>query len=323
MVHGSSYKHSALWATLLLGMASCGEARPQPAQPPSDAPDEPASRFDPSAAGSIEGRVTWTGDIPTVPPLVSWPNWSSEIGTDKVLRDNPNAPRIDPRTRGVENAVVFLRGVEPTQARPWDHPAVQVEQRDYRLRVLQGETDSSFGFVRRGASVAMVSRQEVFHSLRTDGAAFFTLVFPDRDQPRTRALPHKGIVELTSGIDYFWMRAYLFVDDHPYYARTDAEGRFKIQQVPPGRYQAVCWMPELARGPARARSRIRVDRAPDLPRTVGADANRDPRPGGRRASAVVHPFNAVIPLPLSAITFSRPACGAWPERRARTLSSCA
>ena len=39
------------------------------------------------------------------------------------------------------------------------------------------------------------------------------------------------------------MRAYLFVDDHPYYARTDSDGRFSLNQVPPGRYQVVCWLP--------------------------------------------------------------------------------
>src|SRR5208282_2597082 len=48
---------------------------------------------------------------------------------------------------------------------------------------------------------------------------------------------------MTSGLDYFWMRAYLFVDNHPYYVRTDAEGRFTLRQVPPGHYQVVCWMP--------------------------------------------------------------------------------
>jgi hypothetical protein len=39
------------------------------------------------------------------------------------------------------------------------------------------------------------------------------------------------------------MRGYLFVDDHPYYTRTDADGRFRLDQVPPGRYELVCWMP--------------------------------------------------------------------------------
>jgi len=233
-----------LWTPVLLIAAGCGEARPEHGQPATEGPEAIASRFDPAAAGSITGRVVWTGEVPGVPPLVSWMNWSPEAGGDKVLRSNPNAPRIDPATKGVGNAVVFLRGVDPRQARPWDQPPVTIEQRDYAYRVLQGASDSSVGFVRQGDSVAMVSKDEVFYSLHADGAAYFTLVFPDHDRPRSRVLKDKGLVELTSGINYYWMRAYLFVDDHPYYTRTDAEGRFTLSQVPPGRYQVVCWMPD-------------------------------------------------------------------------------
>jgi hypothetical protein len=39
------------------------------------------------------------------------------------------------------------------------------------------------------------------------------------------------------------MHAYIFVDEHPYYTRTDAQGRFELSQVPPGDYEVVCWMP--------------------------------------------------------------------------------
>jgi hypothetical protein len=35
----------------------------------------------------------------------------------------------------------------------------------------------------------------------------------------------------------------LFVADHPYFCRTDFEGRFTLEQVPEGRYELVCWHP--------------------------------------------------------------------------------
>ena len=38
------------------------------------------------------------------------------------------------------------------------------------------------------------------------------------------------------------MRAYLFVSRHPYYTRTNAQGRFRLAHVPPGHYQVVCWL---------------------------------------------------------------------------------
>ncbi len=34
------------------------------------------------------------------------------------------------------------------------------------------------------------------------------------------------------------------MDDHPYYARTAADGRYALEKVPPGDYDLVCWMPD-------------------------------------------------------------------------------
>jgi len=89
----------------------------------------------------------------------------------------------------------------------------------------------------------MISSDSYFHSLHAGGASFFTLAFPDPDQPLSRPLMERGVVELTSAAGYYWMRAYVLVDDHPYYTRTDSDGRFTLDQVPPGKYEVVCWMP--------------------------------------------------------------------------------
>jgi len=38
-----------------------------------------------------------------------------------------------------------------------------------------------------------------------------------------------------------WMQGWIVVADHPYYAVTDAEGRFMLADVPPGDYQLDVW----------------------------------------------------------------------------------
>jgi len=129
------------------------------------------------------------------------------------------------------------------KAKAWNLPPVHVEIKDLRLHVLQGDTDSSYGFVHLGDSIEMVSREAYFHSLHLDGNSYLTLAFPDSNQPLSRSLKNKGLVELTSAAGYYWLRTYLFVDDHPYYTRTDSQGRFSLDQVPPGEYEIVCWMP--------------------------------------------------------------------------------
>ena len=52
------------------------------------------------------------------------------------------------------------------------------------------------------------------------------------------------MVELLSGAGYHWMRAYLHVSAHPYLARTDDAGRFRLAQVPAGTYDVVVWHPD-------------------------------------------------------------------------------
>jgi hypothetical protein len=164
-------------------------------------------------------------------PIQDWPN--------------PNAPVVDPATRGMRGAVVFLRGVDPDRARPWDLAPVQVEFRDRQLHVHQGQQTGHTGFVRRGDTCEMVAHDGgAFHSLRGEGAERFMLPFPDADQPRPRRLRHSGIVELSSGNGHFWMHGYLFVVEHPYITRTDEGGGFTLPQVPPGEYDLVCWLPD-------------------------------------------------------------------------------
>jgi hypothetical protein len=150
---------------------------------------------------------------------------------------------VDAVTGGVGEVVVFLRGVDPRVSRPWDLAPVVVVQDDYRLVIRQGARTARHGFVRCGDAVSLVSRQPVFHSLHADGAAFFTLAFPEPDRSLTRVFPRSGLVELSSAAGYYWMRAHLFVADHPYYCATDESGAFELTGVPPGSYDLICWSP--------------------------------------------------------------------------------
>jgi len=225
-------------------LAGCGE-NPSAPRASADQATEAGSAFDPSTAGAVGGMVKWAGDIPTAPPFrapVS-PLPEEAIGPKREW-PNLNAPRIDPQTRSVGNAVVFLRGVDSRRARPWNHGPARVEMRDYQIHVRQGDADGPIGFVRRGDAVTLDGEQGVFQCIQGRGANFFALTLPAGCASRDRVLDRCGVVELSSSAGQFWMRAYLFVDDHPYFARTAADGRYTLPQAPPGDYDLVCWMPD-------------------------------------------------------------------------------
>jgi hypothetical protein len=185
----------------------------------------------------VSGRVVWSGDIPDVPPI------RGLITTKDGIRwaEMPNhfAPKIDLKSRGIADAVVYLKAGEDVDWKTWP---MEVEQSNFTIRVRQGSHVGRIGFFRVGSEIEMVSRDAEYHSLRARGVEYFTLPFPEPNQPIKRILDTPGHVEFTSAAGYFWSAADVFVCEHPYYTTTDAEGRFDLKNVPPGEYELVAWL---------------------------------------------------------------------------------
>jgi hypothetical protein len=278
-MHGRSLP---LIASLLLALAGCiDESAPSNPLVPAAPPQQNAA-FDVVNTGTIVGQVVWDGPIPDVAPFVVFatPDLPAQDGKLLTHEPNPFRPIVDPASKGVADAVVFLRGIDPNKARPWPHAPVRIEQQHRRIQVVQGDATSRVGFVRAGDSIEAVNRDPEYHALRARGAAFFTLPFADRDRPSYKQLKRSGIVELSSAAGYYWMQAHLFVVEHGYYARTDREGRFRLEQVPAGNYEAVCWMPSWIVA--------RKDRDPEsslIARAVFAPSLEQTMPIGVRAGA--------------------------------------
>jgi hypothetical protein len=233
-----------LWLLVACGVpaaAGCDTESPVEAetQPP---PPALATAFDPGHCGAVTGRVVWSGPIPETPPfLYGIPKADGSFDTHLI--PNPNKPDVDPTSRAVAGAVVFLRGVNPAVSKPWDLPPVRIELKNRDVAVVQGDQARRVGFLRRGDAVSIASAEPLFHVLRGRGAAFFSLALPDPDRPQGRTFDTPGRVELSSGAGYYWATANLFVDEHPYYVVTDRDGRFVLGRVPAGAVEVVVWLP--------------------------------------------------------------------------------
>lgn len=46
-----------------------------------------------------------------------------------------------------------------------------------------------------------------------------------------------------------WMKTWVLVSDHPYFAVTDASGNFSIDGIPAGTYEVVCWQEKFKKKP--------------------------------------------------------------------------
>jgi hypothetical protein len=222
-------------------LPGCLDESPQPVTTEPSV-TEIGQAFDPRSSGTIRGEIVWLGPLAAVPPFEYRPKPESPVA-DRKYYSNPNAPVVDAPTQGVGNAVVFLRSVDPARSKPWDHAGVFVELSRRQLRLEQGDGKVRAAFARRGEPLTMKSADDILYIVRAGGAAFFSLTFAEPREPRQRRLEQKGLVELSSAAGHYWQRAYVFVDDHPYYTRTDARGGFLLERVPEGNYQVVCWLP--------------------------------------------------------------------------------
>ena len=80
----------------------------------------------------------------------------------------------------------------------------------------------------------------------------FNIAQPPKTADREKVFRRKESAPVLLGCDFHrWMRAYVFVMDHPYFAITDAQGRFRIEGLPAGEYTLEAWHEEFGKQQAQ------------------------------------------------------------------------
>jgi hypothetical protein len=182
--------------------------------------------------GTITGTVKWSG---TPPHSLTFP-----VTKDSAVCDPDSHKRVDLERLlvgpddGVANTVVFLRDVARGKAMdiPRARQFLNQKQCRYEPHILLVPEDNDLG---------MKSSDAVLHTVHMDGAASYNLPFPFTNQVVSRPMKTVGIVNLKCNGGHVWMNATIVVVSHPYYTVTDENGKFKLTDVPPGKYQIVAW----------------------------------------------------------------------------------
>lgn len=182
--------------------------------------------------GTITGTVEWEGPMPHLP--------SFPINKDPQICD-PDSKKVRELERlivspagGVKNTVVFLKNV--SEGKAFDLP----ENR----RFLDQKTcryEPHILLVPQNAELQMKSSDATLHTIHMDGAATYNLPFPFTDKVISRQMGTAGVVNLRCNGGHVWMNAEMIVAPHPYYAVTDANGKFEMTDVPAGQYEIVAW----------------------------------------------------------------------------------
>jgi len=193
-----------------------------------------------SKYGIVTGQFILDGAIPDLPPIVK----AGEAVRDAAVCAKEEVPNeelvIDPKSKGIANIFVYIRKPKnvPAEFKKSDKPYVEFDQKGCRFipHALIVRTDQT---------VKVLSGDPVAHNTHTHpirNQAVNTAIKPnDREglpfkKPIAESLPMRVTCDF-----HPWMKAYWLVLDHPYAAVTDEEGRFTIENLPPGEHEFVVW----------------------------------------------------------------------------------
>jgi hypothetical protein len=194
------------------------------------------------AAGTLEGIVK----IARAPaPAAPLPVVKDGAACGKQV---PDETRVVGADRALANVVVSVRGLRPPGPLAATKDAVLDQVGCRYVPHVQAATV--------GTRLALLNSDAVFHNVnanRLDGprtVPAFNLAMPFKGGKLPATLKNPGVLKLRCDAGHTWMSAYVAVFDHPYFAVTDAQGRFRIADLPAGEHTLELWHEPTAAGGA-------------------------------------------------------------------------
>ena len=199
--------------------------------------------------GDAVGRVVFEGDPPELAPRVAEGAETTKEG--QPVKDAavcaadaiPDFSLVVGEDGGVANVFLYplrpLRGTKPALEQAPQQPVVfDQEGCVFKPHCL---------IVRAGQPISLVSSDPVAHNVRftplRNRADAINLTIPANAKQGVQRTFAKGEpVPIPAFCDFHpWMKAQWLVADSPYAVLTDADGKFEIKDLPPGKHNFVAW----------------------------------------------------------------------------------
>jgi plastocyanin len=193
----------------------------------------PTRKIDPTTVGSITGRVTLEGS----PPAPNAIDMSAEPFCEKSNTTPVFPQQVVAGDDGrLANVVVFVKdfSAEYIVDAPGASPTLSQRGCMYEPHVVA---------LRAGQTLEIRNQDQATHNV---------LAMPERNPKWNRSeTPGSAPIEETFRIPELgipvrcnvhpWMKSYVFVFSHPYYAITGRDGQWELKNIPPGTYTIEAW----------------------------------------------------------------------------------
>ena len=140
---------------------------------------------------------------------------------------------------GLRNVAVFLEGVQHGRAISTASPVLTERRCTFVPHVLT---------VTAGTRLLLHNDDPVLNTFLAvevqGGRTLFNEGLANQGQKLYRKIRRPGLIKVLCDV-HPWEVAYLVAFDHPYHTVCDAEGRFALEEIPPGRYSLGLWHEKL------------------------------------------------------------------------------
>ena len=232
---------------LALVLICCGACKQNP--PPPAAQIGVPGR---TGGAAIHGTVRFRG-APATPPRIS----RGSFAECAKGPPRPAGPLVAPHGALAEAFVWVKQGV-PEGDYPVPHDAPVIDQRgcEFVPRVLG---------MRAGQTVVFRNSDETLHNVHAvgRGSNAFNFGMPLTGMEVRRALTEPQVTITVACDVHPWMRAFLGVVRHPFFAVTGPDGRYRLRGLPAGAYVVEAWT-EVGRAEQAVAVGENEDRAADF-----------------------------------------------------------
>jgi hypothetical protein len=159
---------------------------------------------------------------------------------------------VNPKNKGIKNVVVWLR-IDSADPKEYKNklPADKIHPSDKERKPAKITIDQPCCmFVKRitlarvGDTIVAKNPAPVAHNFfwtSANNGEFNVTVAKDSEWAMPQALVAEASPVQFKCTIHPWMAGYVRIFDHPYYAVTDADGKFEMKNAPVGKFRMVVW----------------------------------------------------------------------------------
>jgi len=185
--------------------------------------------------GTISGKVLYAGDPPPRKPMAITKDKEACAKGEHLTED-----LVVGREKGIQHVVVSLTDVKSGKRFP--------AGANYTLDQNGCKFIPHVLLVPAGAAVDILNSDGILHNFHSQSVKnpSLNIAQPKFKKKMSQRFEKPETIKIACDV-HGWMSGWIVVTEHPYHAVTEADGSFKLTDIPPGTYKAEFWQESLGR----------------------------------------------------------------------------